>query len=380
MNILTGNKICHFSTVHGVSDARIMYRQCVSIAQAGAETHLFAVNDVDDYFMDVTIHALTENRKRISRFFYAHKIANHISTIEPKIIHFHDPELIPFMLKIKKKYPKIKILFDCHEDIISYIILKKYIPFYLKSLVQIVVKDYLRRAALKLDAIITADEGVYNIFKSWGITPTILYNYPPKYIYRKTPCWDFKSRPYDLIYPGSTPQYHLITMFKIACELKKMGKITNWLILTKFCYNDFDWINRKLMEMNLENYFHFIPAVALPILPDHLYKAKIGIVPLPDTPKFHSNIPSKLFDFFAAGLPVVLSDLNPSRRYIKGYDIAIAVEPDNIRAYAMAIYELLEDNKRMIEMGQRARKVAHDNYMWETQTPKLIQLYEELLK
>jgi glycosyltransferase involved in cell wall biosynthesis len=378
--MLTGHKICHFSTVHESWDVRIRDRECVSLANAGAEIHLFATNHNDYVYKGVTIHALTEHTNRFKRILYAKAALKKVLAARPHVIHFHDPELVSLMLKTKKrKNVTIKIFFDCHEDTISHVILKTYIPKIIKNMVQKIVTGYLKKAAVEFDAIITADEGVNNQFKQWGADPVLLYNFPPANIYRKSPDWNFSTRPYDIIYPGSTPIYHLSTMFQIADELKKKGRKTKWLILTQFPFNNNSWIKNQLAEFGLEDSFHFKPLAELAELPDYLYKAKIGIIPLPDTPKFHNNIPGKLFDYFLAGLPVIMSDLPPTKIFTDEHNIAVRVKAGDIPGYALAIHDLLNDSNRMIQMGQTAREIALKNYTWETQSPKLMKLYENLL-
>ncbi|MFX0133457.1 MAG: glycosyltransferase [Candidatus Hodarchaeota archaeon] len=375
--MLAGNKICHFSTVHSAIDARIRDRECVSLANARADVHLFAINCDEEEYKGVHIHALKRPENRYKRFMYAKAAIKNILTEKPQIIHFHDTELIPLMLKVKKKSSKIRVIFDCHEDTISHIMLKEYIPIFIKPIVKKIVSFYFPKAALMFDAIITADEEVSNMFKCWGAKPVTLYNFPPKVIYEKSPDWNFNNRFYDIVYPGSTPRYHLLTMFKVANELKKRGRITKWLILADLRFPEANnWIAEKLKELKIEGLFEFRPIVPLTKLPNFLQSAKIGFIPLPDTLKFHNNIPSKLFDFFLAGLPVVLSDLPPSRKFINNLDVAIPVEPDNINAYATAIEDLMDDIPRMIKMGKEARRIALKKYIWETQMQKLIDLYK----
>ena len=98
--MLTGYKICHFSTVHEAWDARIRERECVSLAKAGAEVHLFAINDNDEEYKGVKIHALAEHKNRYKRYRYAKIAIEKILSQKPQIIHFHDPELILLMSKV----------------------------------------------------------------------------------------------------------------------------------------------------------------------------------------------------------------------------------------------------------------------------------------
>jgi glycosyltransferase involved in cell wall biosynthesis len=378
--MLPGAKVCHFSTVHPAIDARIRDRECLTLTKAGAELLLYAVHDRNEAYQGLQIRALPKQTSRLKRFTYAGIAIKPVLDQRPSVIHFHDPELIVIMLRVKKKCKHIKVVFDCHEDSVSHIGLKEYIPRYVKFFIAKMVKYYFKKAALEFDGVITADEGTNAIFKNYGAQPEILFNFPPGEIYYQEPDWNFANRPYDIIYPGCTPRYHLQTMFRTAHALKKRGLITRWLIMAHLDFQDAtQWVRDQMEALDLQGMFDFQPVVPLCELPQFLRKAKIGIIPLPNVAKFHSNIPSKLFDFLLSGLPVVLSDLPPSKPFIQGLDIAIPVKPDDAESYADAIMELLTNNARMTAMGRKAREIAFNRYTWETQAPKLIEMYKKLL-
>lgn len=371
--------ICHLSTVHRGYDARIWERECVTLARAGFDVHLLVPDDADQTYKDVQVHALHKPETRAARFLSGKNAVLKAFELQPALIHFHDPELIPVMLRLKYKHA-IKVIFDCHEDTLSHILLKEYLPEAVKPVLRKAIGYYFKKAARSFDAVITADEGVEAQFKKWGAQTATLFNFPPRDIYRNEPEWDFASRPYDVIYPGSTPRYHLETMFRIARELKNRGRDTRWLILTNLRFSDAEtWVQSKSAELSLQGSFDFRPQVPLSELPGNLQMARIGIIPLPDAPKFHKNIPSKLFDYFLAGLPVVLSDLPPGRQFVRKRDIALSIKANDISGFATAIEKLLADSNRMTEMGKKARAIAMKNFTWESQTPKLLNLYARLM-
>lgn len=92
------------------------------------------------------------------------------------------------------------------------------------------------------------------------------------------------------------------------------------------------------------------------------------------------NIPVKMFEFMGFGIPIVLSDLPPSRQFIKGNNCAISVEPDNISEYVRAIKLLLNDSDKSIEMGRNGEKLVFEKYNWTHEEKKLLDLYNLVLK
>ena len=109
-------------------------------------------------------------------------------------------------------------------------------------------------------------------------------------------------------------------------------------------------------------------------------KARIGIIPLPNLPKFQHNIPQKLFEFMALRMPVVLSDLPPSRPFVGDGACACMVRPDDPAAYADAIIQLLDNPALCQQMGAEARRRVEQVYNWERESSRLLDLYAELLE
>jgi glycosyltransferase involved in cell wall biosynthesis len=107
-------------------------------------------------------------------------------------------------------------------------------------------------------------------------------------------------------------------------------------------------------------------------------RARIGIIPLPALPKYLNNIPQKLFEYMALGLPTVLSDLPPSRPFVEKGTVGIMVDPNDPAAYANAIVTLLDDPGLRQSMGRRGRMLVEQKYNWEIESEKLMLLVKEL--
>ncbi len=108
-------KVCHLTSVHSRFDIRIFTKECCSLQKAGYGVNLIVADGKGDEFKkNINIFDVGNISGRLRRFIYISKrILNKAKELDCNIYHFHDPELFPIALKLKK-YGK-KVIFDSHE-------------------------------------------------------------------------------------------------------------------------------------------------------------------------------------------------------------------------------------------------------------------------
>ena len=82
------------------------------------------------------------------------------------------------------------------------------------------------------------------------------------------------------------------------------------------------------------------------------------LVPLSAHPTFADFVPSKLFDFMAAGRPVILSARGEAARIVESAGAGVVVEPENPDALARGANWLAEHAQEASEMGKRGQVFA----------------------
>ena len=87
--------------------------------------------------------------------------------------------------------------------------------------------------------------------------------------------------------------------------------------------------------------------------------------------------PVKLFEYMAAGLPVIASDFPQWRPFIDG--CGLAVSPKDPSAIAEAISFLLSHPEQSEKMGLNGRMRVQEMYNWHSEERSLLELYEKLL-
>jgi len=88
--------------------------------------------------------------------------------------------------------------------------------------------------------------------------------------------------------------------------------------------------------------------------------------------------PLKLFEYMAAGRPIVASDLPSIREILRDGENALLVEPGNASALAAAIQRILADP----ELAAALARAALDQvpaYSWERRAQRLETLFDEVI-
>lgn len=104
----------------------------------------------------------------------------------------------------------------------------------------------------------------------------------------------------------------------------------------------------------------------------------IAVAPLVEDPWTRGKVSTKLLAYFGAGLPVVASDVNANRLYIKDGENGYLV--GTLGQWEEKLGKLIEDLELRRSMGAKARESAEKQFSLEAALPKYIELFERLTK
>ena len=93
-----------------------------------------------------------------------------------------------------------------------------------------------------------------------------------------------------------------------------------------------------------------------------LSAADVCVATLQNIAMFRMTYPNKVFDYLAAGKPVVLAIDGVIREVVERAEGGIFVTPGDARAIAGAIAQLAADPQRGIEMGRRGRDYVRKHF------------------
>jgi glycosyltransferase involved in cell wall biosynthesis len=131
-------------------------------------------------------------------------------------------------------------------------------------------------------------------------------------------------------------------------------------------------------EMGLVDRVVLLPSVPLSELLAHTTEADVGVSLLQDSCENHRlALPNKLFEYIAAGVPVVASALPEMRRLIDEFGVGWCVTPDDPVAVGTGLQIALEAARGDEGLHERLR-TASAQLRWTVERERLLELYSEL--
>ena len=362
-------RICHITTVHVAKDTRIFQKECVSLAQNGFEVHLIIANQNVENEKGVQFHnIISTTSNRFQRMRKTTRLAlKKALEIDADLYHFHDPELLPVGIKLKKRGKKV--IYDTHEDVPRQILSKYYLPSFIRPIVAGVFEWYENRIAKKLDAIVAATPAIRDRFLAKNPNTVDINNFP---ILEKFSVPPSEKKVHDICYVG------LISKIRGIEELVKSLEFTNakLTLIGNFQSKEEEKKVRALPTWEKVNYLGKRNRTEVAKI---LSESKMGVVTFYPEPNHIEAQPNKLFEYMAAGLPSIVSDFPLWREIIEENNCGICVDPQNPKAIGMAVNTLLENPDKCLEMGKNGKQAVTEKYNWKKQEEKLIQLYHKIL-
>ena len=119
-------RVVHATSAHRWTDNRIHLREAASLAEAGYDVHLVAVEHETEISPTGVIVHVTKQRARLRRLLVGLPLtALKVIRNQAQIVHLHDPELIP-LIPILRLLGR-RVIYDAHEDFPTQALEKAYL-------------------------------------------------------------------------------------------------------------------------------------------------------------------------------------------------------------------------------------------------------------
>lgn len=360
-------KICHLTSVHSRYDTRIFLKEAVSAAEAGHEVYLLVNDNVkDEVNRGVVIKSIrTKDRGRLSRIFskkIKRELLKQAVQINADVFQFHDPELLGLGNKLRRR--GYNVIYDVHEDVPRQILYKEYLPKLVRGLVSKSFEVYENQSARKYNSIVVPTPYLKNRFSKLNNSVWEVCNFPRMDDIR------FAPEKYD----NQNPSCYIGGLTEIR-GISEISEATQIVGQTLILCGEFDSESLKEQILGKFNNVNYRGQINREAISEVLMNSSMGFVTLLGAPNDYYAYPIKMFEYMAAGIPVIASNFPLYKEIVEGNLCGICVDPSNVAEIVDAIKRIQSDTEYAKSLGNQGRKAIEEKYSWEQQTPSLLECY-----
>jgi glycosyltransferase involved in cell wall biosynthesis len=192
---------------------------------------------------------------------------------------------------------------------------------------------------------------------------------------------DHRVRPQAVIFTGSQYVNNGTLLYLDIAELCK-----NEIPWVKFYLTDFSFASPAFRQQVLDSIksreltnIELLSNVKPHELMHLLNRATIAISPTLRVPQQIKGFHLKLYEYLAASLPIVASDLPHEVALIASNQCGILAQPENPQSFANAIVKLVRNREFACRLGKNGQNAFKEKYPWESELPKLLECYDRIL-
>jgi glycosyltransferase involved in cell wall biosynthesis len=363
----------HMTSVHQPDDVRIFAKQCRTLAELGYDVHLVAASASSEVVRNgVHVHGVgaPASSGRLVRM--TRTVAGVLRTaraLDADVYHLHDPELIPAGLVLARDGKRV--VYDAHEDLPADILDKAWIRRRLRTPVSRLAELLERFAAERFAAVVTATPSIHDRFSRYRCRTVVVSNYPALAEF------DVVARPAGgkdraVCFVGGISEIRgagvmVGAMADIDATLLLAGRFLPPQLRDQLA-GSAGW--SRVVELG---------QIGRSEVMTTLGRSMAGLVLYAPVANHWAAQPTKVYEYMAAGLPVIASDFPRWRAIVEAHECGLCVDPTDPVAVRRAIVWVLDHPAEAQAMGRNGRRAVERHFSWESERGKLERLYQEIL-
>lgn len=369
------------TSIHPDFDSRI-WKHAKLVASAGHRVSLICPWDVPAGSVQegVTFHPFSKAPSRMLRpVWNLLRLLPELLKIirRADIVHFHDLDLLPIMTLVAVFKP---VVFDVHENYPDEMLEKAWIPKTLRRAVAGAVKWGQWASCQVIRNVVLVAPSQERYFGSSRLRKEYIYNFASRDLASAADP-SVSGRTPSVVFIGSQHENNgSLVLLDIAALVREMAPEIKFQVVDRFMDTAFRaQFMEKRRQLGLEHTVGLFANVKPHELMSVLNRATIGISPNLRVPQQINGIHTKIFEYMAAGLPMVVSDLPHQLEVIETSGAGFAVPPEHPEKFAETIVTLSRDPGLTDVMGARGKDAFLRHYCYESQQSKLLDFYLKIV-
>jgi glycosyltransferase involved in cell wall biosynthesis len=373
-------RIAIVTSIHPDFDARL-WKYAKVLRRLGHEVHMVCPWAVQTGEMGgVTFHPFKRVvRRRARPFLIPWRLGQALLPLLPKVdvVHFHDIDILPWMTLITLIKP---VIYDVHENYPEEILLRHGIPRILRRGLSSAARWMQIGCAAAIRNIVLVADSQHKDLVGPTLHKTMVMNYATVELLRDV-AQDYMTRPEALIFLGSQHENNgSMLLVEIADRLRR--RLAGMKVYAIDRFADPAYRQKLLDEVNrrgLHDNYVLLPNLKPQAIMQYLNRCTIAITCNLRVPQQINGVHTKLFEYMAAGLPTVASDLPHQVTTISEANNGLLAKPEDPDSFVDAICQLAADRERARELGLNGQRCFLERYSWESQAEKIQQFYGRVM-
>ena len=374
----TKGRVCIITSTHSPFDTRIFHKEAKSLHLAGYKVVIICPHIRNEEKENIQILPVSPPKNRVDRMMILPFRLFKIALKQPAdIFHFHDPDLLLIAYLLKRLTPA-KVIYDVHENYSEVIKSRSWLPAVFRPLLSKLFGFFEQSLVKTYDGVIAVTEDIDSTFDVKN--SVVVRNYPRIDLFDSQQIIDDPQRelkPPRLIYVGDLTKVRGIHEIVRSLEYLEEDNPLELILIGGFSEGNLEDSLKSLPCYSRVRHLGRIPYAEVS---EHLHKADIGLVCLHPIPRYQKALPVKMFEYMAAGLPVVASDFPIWRTILEENQCGLVVDPTSPEAIANAYQYLINHPDQSKKMGLNGKKAVSEKYSWSAEQEKLLGLYSGLLQ
>lgn len=372
--------VCHCTTSHTQLKSRTYHRQLLPLSETNITVRYVAPMGRRELAGGISLIPIPNRKNMLWKLLDWPTVLRKLLRQNADVYHIQDPQLLPIAFVLKLLFRK-RIVYDAYEDFPSIAAAKKSVPKALRPAAAGALAFVENLATRFFDAIVTADAITLRRFARRGKSRKIVfYNFPNLDFFPAPPAPRMQAPSFDLVYRGGlserTGTFVLLDALRLLASRPSPPRL---LLLGYFDNSQSEKdLRRRISALGLDSLIEIRGRIGHERMAEALSKARIGISPLLPVRKFQINIPVKIFEYWACGLPVVATDLVPTKPFFRHGEAGLLVQPGNAAELARSTAWLLDHPADAARMGQRGRQLVVQRFNNAVEVHKLRKLFASI--